>query len=125
MTLVLGCMFGPSLSNDEEKSNFNQLLKKIFDFEASNFIEENLSNLIKEHLNSFGYKINQKQIQKMIEFYIGLRFNQSAIICGNHLDGKSTIWKIISKAINSSMINETVSTLLYLLCYVDLFKIKC
>lgn len=102
-------MFGPSLSSDEEKLTFNNLLKKIFDFESSNFIEENLSNLIKEHLNAFGYKINQKQIQKMIDFYIGLRFNQSAIICGDHMDGKSTMWKVISKAINSSLINEVVS----------------
>ena len=39
--------------------------------------------------------------QKMVDFYIGTRFNQSAIISGEPLSGKSTIWKLISKAINS------------------------
>ncbi len=39
----------------------------------------------------------------MIDLYIGLRVNQFAIICGPEIDGKSTIWKVIVKAINSIM----------------------
>ncbi len=42
----------------------------------------------------------------MVDFYIGIRFNQSAIICGDPLDGKTAIWKIISKAINSLQSEE-------------------
>ena len=40
-------------------------MKKIFDFEASNIFEELLSNIIKEQLNLDGFKVNQKQIQKV------------------------------------------------------------
>ena len=39
----------------------------------------------------------------MIDLYIGLRVNQFAIICGPEIDGKSTIWKVIEKAIISTM----------------------
>lgn len=108
ISLVLGSIFSPSLGCDENKRLFNALLKKIFDFEPTNFIEELLSNLIKEQLNQYNYKINPKQLQKMVDFYIGIRFNQSAIICGEPLSGKSTIWKIISKAINSLQSAELV-----------------
>lgn len=37
----------------------------------------------------------------MIDLYVGLRMNQSVILCGPQLDGKSTIWKTVSRAINS------------------------
>ena len=45
----------------------------------------------------------------MIDFYIGLRFNQSVVVCGPALDGKSTLWKVIAKAINSVQTNFQVS----------------
>jgi len=106
MSLVLACIFGPSLSTDDDKKLLNSLLKAVFDFEPTNFIEELLTNLIKEQLNQFGYKHSPKQIQKMVDFYIGMRFSQSAIICGDPLDGKTTIWQILSKAINSLQSEE-------------------
>lgn len=65
MSLVLASIFGSSLFTEEDKKLMNALLKNVFDFEPSNFIEELLSNLIKEQLNQLGYKINQKQIQKV------------------------------------------------------------
>ena len=39
----------------------------------------------------------------MIDLYIGLRINQYAIVCGPQINGKSTIWKVIAKTINSAM----------------------
>ena len=39
----------------------------------------------------------------MINLYIGLRINQYAIICGPQLDGKTSLWKILFKAINTFM----------------------
>ena len=65
MALVLGSIFSPSLDTDDNKKLFNALLKKIFDFEPTNFIEELLSNLIKEQLNQYNYKVNPKQLQKV------------------------------------------------------------
>ncbi len=64
--MILGCLFGPNLNSENEKKLFNDLLKKCFDFESSNFIEELLSNLIKEQLNQVGFKVNPKQLQKVI-----------------------------------------------------------
>ena len=39
----------------------------------------------------------------MIDLYVGLRVNQYAIVCGPQIEGKSTIWKVIAKVINSAM----------------------
>ena len=65
MCLILACIFGPSVQSEEEKKLFNALLKRQFDFEPSNFIEELLSNLIKEQLIQFGLKHDPKQIQRV------------------------------------------------------------
>jgi hypothetical protein len=37
----------------------------------------------------------------MVDLYVGLRINQSVILCGPELDGKTTLWKTLSRAINS------------------------
>ncbi|CAF0731757.1 unnamed protein product, partial [Brachionus calyciflorus] len=98
--LNLACLFGPNFVNPNDKVLFNSLLKKIFDYEPTSFIEETLSNLIKSQMADNGLKINNKQIQKMIDLYTSLRVNQIVILSGPPLDGKTTIWKTLSKAIN-------------------------
>lgn len=45
----------------------------------------------------------------MINLYIGLRVNQYAIVCGSQVDGKTTLWKILYKAINTFMSNSLPS----------------
>ena len=37
----------------------------------------------------------------MIDLYTGLKINQSVILSGAPLEGKTTIWRTISRAINS------------------------
>jgi hypothetical protein len=44
---------------------FNLLLKRIFEFEGKNFIEEMLANLLKDQLNEDGFRISNKQVQKV------------------------------------------------------------
>lgn len=65
MCLILACLFSPSFKNDGDKSAFNSLLKKIFDFEPTSFIEELLTNILKEQINYDNLKTNSKQIQKV------------------------------------------------------------
>jgi hypothetical protein len=101
MCLILACLIGPSLKDENEKKLFASLLKKIFEFEATNFIEEILSVMIKNQLAEDRLTINNRQLQKMIDLYVGLKLNRSVILCGPPLDGKTTIWKTVSRAINS------------------------
>ena len=42
----------------------------------------------------------------MIDLYIGLRVNQFAILCGPQISGKSTIWNVVAKTINSTILNS-------------------
>lgn len=65
MCLILASIFGPNLTNQNEKLLFNSLLKRIFDFEATSFIEEMLTGLIKDQMAEDGLKNNNKQIQKV------------------------------------------------------------
>ena len=65
MAMILSFMFGSCLKNDEEKSLFNQLLKKIFEFEPNSLMEELISNLLKEKINQLGLKSNQNQLQRV------------------------------------------------------------
>ena len=60
------CMFSPSLRNDEEKSLLNEHLKKIFELDATNVIEEYLMSLLKAQLAQSGLKSDAKQMQKVI-----------------------------------------------------------
>ena len=52
----------------------------------------------------------------MIDLYTGLRINQSVILAGKCLSGKTTIWKTIVKAIDSlqSTINSNVNLISWL-----------
>lgn len=43
----------------------------------------------------------------MIDLYIGLRVNQFAILCGPPITGKSTIWNVVAKTINSTILNSS------------------
>ena len=135
MCLILSFIFSPNLANANEKTLFNATLKEIFDFDATNFIEEMLSNLLKDQISEDGLRVDKKQLQKviqykinkkififiqyyqlsksfifkMIDLYTGLRINQSVIICGSPLEGKSTIWKTISRAMNTLQFKENQS----------------
>jgi hypothetical protein len=51
----------------------------------------------------------------MIDLYIGLRMNHSVILCGPQLDGKTTIWKTVSRAINSFESFESLKVVVILL----------
>jgi hypothetical protein len=104
--LILTCIFSPCLVNQSEKALFSSVLKEIFGFETSNFIEEILSSLLKDQMNEDGLIINTKQVQKMIDLYTGLRVNHCVILSGSPLDGKSTLWKTIARAMNNSQFNE-------------------
>jgi hypothetical protein len=65
MCLILACIFGPSLANANEKTLFSATLKEIFDFDATSFIEEMLSNLLMDQLSEDGLRVNTKQLQKV------------------------------------------------------------
>jgi hypothetical protein len=43
----------------------------------------------------------------MIDLYTGLRMNQCVILSGAPLEGKTTIWKTISRAMNTLQFKET------------------
>lgn len=64
--MMLACIFAPCITDQNEKALFNSALKEIFEFEATSFIEEILSNVIKEQLNDDGLRVNNKQIQRVI-----------------------------------------------------------
>ncbi|RNA43273.1 dynein heavy chain domain-containing 1-like [Brachionus plicatilis] len=64
--LNISCLFSPNFTTANDKVLFNSLLKKIFDYEATNFIEDTLTNLIKAQMSDNGLRINNKQIQKRI-----------------------------------------------------------
>lgn len=72
MAMILSFIFGSCLKNDEEKSLFNQLLKKIFEFEPNSLMEELISNLLKEKINQLGLKSNQNQLQRVLNTYLDL-----------------------------------------------------
>jgi hypothetical protein len=65
MCHMLACIFGPSLANANERTLFGATLKEIFDFDATNFIEEMLSSLLKDQLSEDGLRVNNKQLQKV------------------------------------------------------------
>lgn len=67
LCLILASIFGPSFSQSHHKPVFGALLKRIFEFEATGFIEELLSNLLKEQLAEDGLSINNTQVQKVID----------------------------------------------------------
>ena len=68
MAMMLQFIFGPSLQNEEEKTMFSLLLKKIFEFEPNALMEELLSNLLKDKINQMGLKVNMSQLQRVIKF---------------------------------------------------------
>lgn len=107
LSLILGSIFAPSFSEPNHKLMFNALLKSTFDFEATNFIEELLSSLLKEQLAEDGLRVNNGQVQKMIDVYTALRVNQFVLLAGRPLGGKTTVWKTITKAINSLQNKES------------------
>lgn len=43
----------------------------------------------------------------MIDVYSALRVNQFVLLVGRPLDGKTTVWKTITKAINSLQNKDT------------------
>lgn len=49
----------------------------------------------------------------MIDLYTGLRINQFVILCGPPLDGKSTVWKVVSKALNSLQPKDSNSVCIF------------
>ena len=51
LAMMLSFIFSPSFQSDDEKTLFNALLKKIFEFEPNSLMEELLSNIIKEKLS--------------------------------------------------------------------------
>lgn len=63
--LNMSCLFSPNFTEPNDKALFNALLKKIFDYEPTNFIEDSLASLIKAQMNDNGLRINNKQIQKV------------------------------------------------------------
>jgi hypothetical protein len=109
LCLILACLIGPGLQEQGERQLFNDLVKRIFDIEPSSLIEELLSTLLKEQLNKDELKVNQKQLQKMIDMYTGLRVNQCVIVSGAPLQGKTTLWQTLVKAINSLQTKENES----------------
>ncbi len=106
LCLVLSCLIGPGLQEQGEKQLFSDLVKRIFDIEPSSLIEELLSTLLKDQLNKDELKVSQKQLQKMIDMYTGLRVNQCVIVAGAPLQGKTTLWQTLVKAINSFQTKE-------------------
>ena len=63
--LVLACIFSPSFNGETDTSLFNSLMKKIFDFEPTSFIEDMLANILKEQINVDNLKADSNQIQKV------------------------------------------------------------
>ena len=90
MAMILSFIFGSCLKNDEEKSLFNQLLKKIFEFEPNSLMEELISNLLKEKINQLGLKSNQNQLQRVLNTY--LRFIKLIIFCIFKIDDRFIYW---------------------------------
>lgn len=66
LCLILASIFSASFQGPDDKVTFNSLLKKVFDFEVTNFIEEILANLLKEQLSEDGLRYNSKQVQKVL-----------------------------------------------------------
>jgi len=63
--LVLTCLFNPCLKNDAEKMVLISLMKKIFDFEPTSFIEDLIGNILKEQINVDNLKLDNNQIQRV------------------------------------------------------------
>ena len=63
--LVLSCIFSPSLKSETEKIAFETLMKQVFDFEPTSFIEDLLGNILKEQINIDNLKIDNNQIQRV------------------------------------------------------------
>ena len=63
--LVLTCLFNPCLKNDAEKMALISLMKKIFDFEPTSFIEDLIGNILKEQINVDNLKLDNNQIQRV------------------------------------------------------------
>ena len=65
MAMMLSFIFAPNFLSEDEKTLFNALLKKIFEFEPNSLMEELLSNIIKEKLSQMNHKVNQSQLDKV------------------------------------------------------------
>ena len=63
--LILSCLFAPGLKNETEKKLFKTILKQKFDYDLTNFIEETISNLIKNQILEDRLTINKEQLQKV------------------------------------------------------------
>jgi hypothetical protein len=61
--MVLTFLLYPSIKDPEDRTFFNQLLKMVFSYEATNAIEELLSNALKEHLETEKMCVDSKQLQ--------------------------------------------------------------
>lgn len=66
----ISCLFSSNFDTQDDKILFNSLLKKIFDYEPTNFIEDTLNNLIKAQLDDNYLKVNNKQIQKVKKSFV-------------------------------------------------------
>ena len=65
LCLILSCLFAPGLKNETEKKLFKTILKQKFDYDLTNFIEETISNLIKNQILEDRLTINKEQLQKV------------------------------------------------------------
>lgn len=53
----------------------------------------------------------------MIDLYSALRLNQFVLLIGQPLEGKTTVWKTIVKAINSLQNKETRNVIVFYFFY--------
>lgn len=65
LVVILGFVFMPNFITQQEKSQFNELLKEIFEFELSSIIEQYFTGLLKEQLEIDKLCVNQKQLQNV------------------------------------------------------------
>jgi hypothetical protein len=68
LCLILSCFFAPALKNEFEKKLFKAVLKQKFEYDLTNFIEETISNLIKNQILEDRLTINKEQLQKVYFF---------------------------------------------------------
>ena len=79
--LVLTCMFNPCFKDETDKKLFVSLMKKIFEFEPTSFIEDLLGNILKEQINVDNLKVDNNQIQRVIFLNIFTIYNFHEDFC--------------------------------------------